>query len=355
MNTKNILIFGNFGYANNDYNGQTIRTRTIYKSLIKYLKNYNIEIFDTSVVSNKTVIQNIKTFLRLIISIISSDKIIIMPAQKSIKFIIPLIDCLNSSKKVIMVAIGGWLNDSLKESSDRFYKQVKRINKVLVQTTTLKDILNKSGLNNVEVLPNYRIYDNEILNKVTVKKALKRVVFYARVMKEKGIEDAINAIVNINNSGYKINLDIYGPITDEYKKSLDEMITKYDFINYLGIVDPDNAITVLNEYDCMIFPTFYKGEGFPGTVLESMLSGLPIIASNWKYNSEIVKHKYNGLLVDINDVEGIKEHLIELYDNSCILEKMSKNCIEESKKYYEEKVIQILIKSLEKIGDKNDY
>ena len=59
----------------------------------------------------------------------------------------------------------------------------------------------------------------------------------ARVMKQKGIDDAINAVVAINEKEKKTcySLDIYGPIDPTEKQWLEELMAKQpSYIKYMN-------------------------------------------------------------------------------------------------------------------------
>ena len=96
----------------------------------------------------------------------------------------------------------------------------------------------------------------------------------------------------------------------------------------------------------MIFPTYYQGEGFPGAILDSYISGIPVIASNWKYNSEIVKEEQTGKLFLCQDVDDLVAKLKTLLNNPELLYKMKKNCLSEAKKYDADFVIDNLMRDM---------
>ena len=82
--------------------------------------------------------------------------------------------------------------------------------------------------------------------------------------------------------------------------------------NYKGVLQPEEVLTTLRKYDVLIFPTHYEGEGCPGILVEALSVGLPIIASNWKYNEEFVENGVNGFLCEVFDVESYVESIIAL-------------------------------------------
>lgn len=90
-------------------------------------------------------------------------------------------------------------------------------------------------------------------------------------------------------------IDFFGQKTDDY---YDTHLKSIPMFEYKGILQPHEVIPTLQKYDALIFPTHYGGEGCPGILVEALSAGIPIIASNWKYNSEFVRDGVNGFLCE---------------------------------------------------------
>jgi glycosyltransferase involved in cell wall biosynthesis len=58
----------------------------------------------------------------------------------------------------------------------------------------------------------------------------------------------------------------------------------------------------LADYDVLVLPTFWKGEGYPGVIIEAFCAGVPVIATSLDGIKEIVSHGKNGLLVQPKNV-----------------------------------------------------
>lgn len=89
----------------------------------------------------------------------------------------------------------------------------------------------------------------------------------------------------------------------------------------------------IKKYDFLIFPTYYDGEGLAGTLIDSFFSGTPAIASNWKYNGEVITDQKNGFLFETKNDEEATKILLDIYNKKYDLEQISKNCIMEAEKY----------------------
>jgi glycosyltransferase involved in cell wall biosynthesis len=73
---------------------------------------------------------------------------------------------------------------------------------------------------------------------------------------------------------------------------------------------------VIAAHDALVFPSWYEGEGMPGSVIEAMQSGLPVIATRWRSLPELVQHERNGLLVPPRDVDALADAMLRLTRDS---------------------------------------
>ncbi|MDD4690152.1 MAG: glycosyltransferase [Eubacteriales bacterium] len=172
---------------------------------------------------------------------------------------------------------------------------------------------------------------------------------FSRVMREKGIEDAINAIIEINESlGYTaFCLDIYGQVWDEYKERFDCIQKDFpDYVHYCGAVNADRSVEVLKTYFALLFPTYYEGEGFAGTLIDAYSAGVPVIATDWRYNSELVTDR-TGFTYPTGNQKAFIEILTKVAVNPSLVLRKKKNCFEEANKFRIDKAIQVLIRELE--------
>ena len=132
----------------------------------------------------------------------SCENIIIMPASNGIKVFIPLFSKMNRifHKKLHYVVIGGWLPKLLRNNI-QLISGLKDFEGIFVETYSMVNALNKLGLNNVHYLPNFKRLNNlDERELVYSYKEPYKLCTFSRVMKEKGIEDAINVVKTINNS-----------------------------------------------------------------------------------------------------------------------------------------------------------
>ncbi len=337
-----ILVVGNFGYKKNNLNGQTVRTRTIKETLIKHLPQSTVKYFDTS------YILNIRKMLSFVCDYLFSKIIVVALARRGVKILYPIIVLGNSffRKQTEFVAIGGWLDDYIEERPQSI-KWLIRADTIFVQLESLKVKLENRGLYNVVHLPNFRLYNHKIKS-IGEDSNIEKFVLYSRIVEEKGVKIAIDATNYLNLTLNKsISLDIFGPIDASYKDEFQELIAKSNRVKYNGVLNPENVISALSKYQILLFPSYYRGEGFPGTILDAFSAGLAVIASDWKYNSEIIKNMENGIICKVKDTKDLVNSMEFAINNPFCVYEMRKKALLESKKYEEELVGGIFVKQIE--------
>ena len=122
-------------------------------------------------------------------------------------------------------------------------------------------------------------------------------VFISRIMKEKGIEQYLEAAEYIKNKYPNTRFHICGFCEEDYQDILEEMQSK-GIIVYHGVLDDVREILKITH--CTVHPTYYP-EGMSNVLLESAACGRPIITTNRSGCREIVDDGVNGCLVKPKD------------------------------------------------------
>jgi glycosyltransferase involved in cell wall biosynthesis len=119
-------------------------------------------------------------------------------------------------------------------------------------------------------------------------------VFISRIMKEKGIDQYLEAAEHITRKYPETKFHVCGFCEDDYEDKLQEL-EKKGIIRYHGMIS--DIREVLNYTHCTIHPTYYP-EGMSNVLLESAASGRPIITTNRSGCREIVDNSINGYVVE---------------------------------------------------------
>ncbi len=343
MDKYKYTVIGSFATGEVAFGGQTMKTRNFTEQLEIEAGKDRVLRIDTKGWKKHPIrlCRNIKEAL------CQTEEIVIMPADRGINVIPRVLLILkgNNSVKTKYVVVGGWLPNLLKKKQS-LQSVLKKFDSIYVETNLMKTSMEEMNFENVKILPNFK--------KLNIL-AQKELVFYerepfrfctfSRVLKEKGIEDAIEAIKAINTELGKTVccLDIYGKVDDnqvEWFTELKECFPEY--IQYKGLVDGTNSTEIIKNYFILLFPTYYSGEGYPGTLLDAFSAGVPVIASDWAYNTEIVNDEL-GFIFPARNVEALKDIILYTIHSPREVNKLKTTCIEYADKMKPEKVITTFI------------
>lgn len=333
--------YGDPGARNAD--GQAVRTTIITEELERRYGEEQICIAN----SNRWKNHPFRFLFRCMYMIANSEKIIIMPADNGFKVFVPILMFLNMffEHQLYYVVIGGFLPELLRENPI-YLKLVKRFKALFVQTENLRKDLAVQGIENIFILSNLKRLNTRAHEELTENHEQKiKVCVFSRINKEKGIEDAIDAVRKTNDKlgGDYVHLDLYGLVPDTYRDRLNELMKKNaDIASYCGIVEYNKTVETLKQYFALLFPTFYYGEGFPGNLIDAFHSALPIIATDWMYNNEIVQDGVHGILVPPHDLGALSEAILQLYNDRALTVKYAHNCLSEAQNYQPDAVLRDL-------------
>ena len=346
----NIAIIGHFGFGGVYLDGQTIKTKVVAEELCNKYGRNDVSLHDT----HGGIRFLIKLPFVVIKMMMSSHNIIMMPAHKGLLFISPALILFNIifRRSLYYVVIGGWLPKTIAGNKWLCFL-LKRFNGIFVETRSMYDKMADMGFTNVSVMPNFKpleIADRKDIHVQSDKPFA--LCTFSRVVREKGIEDAIEAVKTCNaRVGHTVfTLDIYGQIGKDQKEWFDNIMKgQPDFIRYKGCVDFGNSVSVLKHYFALLFPTYYEGECFAGTLIDAFAAGVPVIASDWHDNPNIIDNGKTGRIFHTHNVEELTSILYEASANPESIIQMRSNCLDEAMKYQPERVIEILVERLRPI------
>lgn len=254
---------------------------------------------------------------------------------------------ISKKNKIYYFVIGGkfhkWLEDNPNE-----VKNFKTLTCIYPESVAMVQSLNASGLQNVKQVPNFKI-----IPKVKIERNYKIIdfVFLSRILPSKGSEFILEAAKKLNNNGFldKFSVSFYGNFDEELDKGYEakfkskiKAIPNVSYKGFLKLSNPKNYET-LATYNAMLFPTFWKGEGYPGVLIDAFIAQLPVIASNWHHNKEIVQNNHNGLLIKAKNVNALTKAMQQLIVEKETLKQLEKGAIKSISTYDIEQVLTPLI------------
>lgn len=317
------LVLGYFGYRTNQLDGQTVKTRDLYR-LVQQQKRH-ISYYDTQEFK-----YNKQSVLKMFWQVIRCDKLIYLPAHNNLKYIFPLIFILSKLFRfeIHYYVVGGWLREFI-GNLPLHKKMLGKIAGIHVETLTLKnELIEYYNFSNVDLFPNFRFFEFTP-NRITDNKL--RLVFVARINKMKGLDwiFEFSDYVVEHELEHKFSITFYGPVNEDDRQYFDDMLQRFSFVDYRGILQPDEIYETLNNYDALLLPTHYYTEGLPGSVVDAYISGIPVIVTKWKHAHEFVEDGKTGFVIPFeNGIQQLIDCLLSLESDRGKLKQLQQNALE---------------------------
>lgn len=299
---------------------------TMYGQIVKQENNihsFDIENHDISVVGymrkKNKLINYIFLYLMVIPNIIKSDFIYIF-YPSAFKYVAIL--CWLLGKPYGLYVRGE--NDLQSSTSKFIYKRSKVVFTVTEYFTNfIKKIIRKDNV--FSIRPMISLSDNDIIyNKDYKSKNKIKILFLARVEKDKGIEELLYAFYKLKEK-YDFEAEIVGAGEFlQYAIDIANDLALSDIVKFRGAIFDDQKLK--NFYvnsDLYILPTYH--EGFPRTLYEAMIFGTPIITTFVGGISGIMKHQYNCLEIKSKSVSSIVDAIEYAIQNYSEMEKYAYN------------------------------
>lgn len=335
-----IGFIGNF--CGGAIGGQAEKTRILHDFLNKAYEVVEVDIFQMSPI--QVLIAIGRVFLEC-------DRIVVILASPGyFKIQSYLLFCKKlTGAEIYEFAIGGIRYEYLADRKRRIRREEK-IKKIYVESTHMVHEYQKLGLNNAVYVPNFKVMDSlHMVNRPERTDGL-RLCTFSRIDRYKGVDTAIDIVDAVYEKKHiKVDLDIIGPIDKKYEQDFRKLLANVDKdrVHYIGSIPGKEAVDVLREYDVMLFPTHWETEGFPGSFIDAMAAGLPILATNKDNFHDIIMNQYNGWLIDEWDINGYVEKIAELAADPESLTQMRRNAVAEAEKYTAENALSKVLADLE--------
>ncbi|MDK0859973.1 glycosyltransferase family 4 protein [Clostridium perfringens] len=130
-------------------------------------------------------------------------------------------------------------------------------------------------------------------------------VFISRIMKEKGVDQYIEAAKSIRSKYPNTRFHICGFCEEAYEDKL-KNLQEQGIILYHGM--QRDIRKILSKTHCTIHPTYYP-EGMSNVLLESSACGRPIITTDRSGCREIVDDGINGFIVEQKNSKDLIEKI----------------------------------------------
>ena len=303
---KLILFVGWVNQGKAPVDGETTKNQYIIAELKKYCKVTVLDFYEKN--------RHPWIYLQTLLAFITQPKatIILSTSAKNVYGMLKLLKALHIRRDIIHWVIGGAFGKYVKEG--RFRADIFNYVKYnLVQCKGMIAELESAGVTNAKFVSNFKpiAYYPDLEKALAGRRACEKIrfVFLSRIMPGKGCDYLLEAVRMLNEKGLqdKYIVDFYGKIDGSYQKTFIQKVNKLKNVKYNGLLDlrAKEGYDTLATYHAMVFPTVHPTEGFSGIFIDAFISGLPVLASDWAYNAEILSGEHIGLVYPIHDVAAL--------------------------------------------------
>ena len=167
-----------------------------------------------------------------------------------------------------------------------------------------------------DILPGSGVDTNKFCQVVRKDDKVFRFLMVARIIRDKGINEFIEAAKELNKNG--IEFWVLGKSGSHNRTAISiNEITKLSKDGVVSFFErTDDVKSFLEKVDCVVLPSY--GEGCPRSIMEASSSGIPVIVSDVPGCRDVVDNNITGLYCKVRDN-------IDLARKMQVIFEMSKN------------------------------
>lgn len=335
------FIIDTYGLSE-DYQNTALKYKLNYKIL--YKKSKNVTLGDNTFYKTINFLKQSPSLSLITIRLINYLKktkphVVFVNNEKSLFFIYLAKHFLDF--KIILYFRGEGTKSQL---SFRFINSINyKTDLVIAHSKIAVKNLKDAGVDNSKVsyVPNC-IEEEKFINlqkstDLPSKGGFKIILTAARFLPDKGYHTAIEAIKVLKEEGYIVDLYLPGVVptgvTSKYKDYLDLLIKEYkvqDSVHFIGW--RENLAQDIASCDLVVLPS--HTEGFPRSVIEAMIHGIPVCATPVGGIPEAIIHLETGLLFEIDNSHDLVSCIKLMINDKDLYRKISANSMDFSREYF---------------------
>lgn len=253
-----------------------------------------------------------------------------------------------------------WWRDALIRASFRLYTKLERRASanalVLVNAPQLLELF--EGHENLGVVFESTLKQESIVTEAPAgepgigRTRPARLLFVGRLIPEKGLWEAVEAVRILRDRGLEANLDIAGwearsdPIVEALRRHIRGLDVE-DRVRFVGYVPAGPPLAeVYRQADVYLLPSHGDGEGFPRTVFEAMGAGVPVVTTpvggipHWIHNGR------EAVLVEPRSASALAEGVESLLSDDALRAAVGRTGLEFVREWTLEKGCELLASKL---------
>lgn len=185
------------------------------------------------------------------------------------------------------------------------------------------------GIKEVQIIPHHIHDENPQRHLPEYTDKSYNVLYAGHLYAEKGTPDLVEAFGKVAGQFPQANLILMGEFLPPYSEDqCRERIRELGLegrVRITGVLRGESKAAVFKEAHVFVFPSIAKYESFGMVMIEAMMWGLPIIATRWRGNGEVVSDCESCLVSPENLSTELSEALASLLGDRVRLEGMAQS------------------------------
>ena len=232
--------------------------------------------------------------------------------------------CLILNMKYILILRGGNLEHRLKSYS--FLSRMLFTNSYLniAPSLFMKEIFKNYGFNTRYIPNNINISKYKFQSRVGFDAP--KLLWLRSFHKIYNPVMAIHVLKNVLEKYENAQLCMVGPEKDNTINDCKELVNKLgitDKVIFTGKLEKNQWVELSKDFNIFINTT--NIDNLPVSVLEVMALGIPIVSTNAGGLKYLLNNNSDSLLVNKNDIDGMSNNVIRIFENSDLSKKLSNN------------------------------
>jgi len=204
-------------------------------------------------------------------------------------------------KKILIVRMGFSLSSNAKKEGKLkyFFSRIAEkfalsaADNIVVTTKELKEYF-KKYVAKITIVPNYvNMSVFKPMPELKNQSVRKIILYIGRLSPEKNLNNLFQALVGIEHA--ILQMIGSGALKEDLQKMAKNLMINVEF---LGNVSHEELPKYINHSDIFVLPSLYEGN--PKVLLEAMACGATVLATNVRGINNLIIHKLNGYLSNID-------------------------------------------------------
>lgn len=355
FNMENINILKNLGYevhvlANFSFGNTTSDERT--KEFKKELEDMGIKVYNVPIPRKITAIKEMISSYKEIKEICKENKYDILHCHSPIGGVLARLAFKEFRKKGAKLIYTAHGFHFFKGAPIKNWLIFYPIEKLCARYTDCLITINKEDYKRAQKFKTKKVKYIPGIGIDTEK--IKNIKRDREILNKFGIKDEV-VLVSVgelsDRKNHKVILEALEKIEDDYiyiicgqgekKEELVNLSKKLKIQNKVKFLGYRQDIKeILKASDIFCFPS--KQEGLPVALMEAMASGLPVVCSNIRGNSDLIEEKKGGYLLEYNNSYEFLIKIHELISNNSLRKEMGEFNLEKIKDFDRKKVNNLM-------------